>query len=74
MIKIVSGAVLVFALQMGAINMGFAASGDGLDGDAAATGNSTFAGQHRRPGSRAVRSRGRMLGVDRRHRHLPYRR
>lgn len=54
MIRIVLGAALAVALQLSGTGIGLAASGgggggDGLDRNAAATGNSTFAGQHRGP-------------------------
>lgn len=44
--KAILGAVLTAGLVLGMGTASFAA-GDGLDRDAASTGNSTFAGQHR---------------------------
>lgn len=55
--KTILGAILTAGLVLGASTASFAA-GDGLDRDAATTGNSTFAGQHRNaPGGAMMASR-----------------
>jgi hypothetical protein len=51
MMKIAFGVALAAVLQLGSVQARFA-GGDGLDRDAAATGSSTFAGQHRYAASR----------------------
>lgn len=70
--RIVLGAVMTFGLLIGVQNTSFAA-GDGLDRNAAATGNSTFAGQHREARSGAAMLAPRM-GNRRMMRHKHHRR
>ncbi|MCJ2055040.1 hypothetical protein MKL09_00495 [Methylobacterium sp. J-048] len=73
--KILLGATLALGLVLGAASPSLAAPGDGLDRNAAATGNSNFGGMHRgaRMSSRGVmRSRHHMMR--RHHRHPMMRR
>ncbi|TXM98936.1 hypothetical protein FV242_27200 [Methylobacterium sp. WL64] len=62
--KILLGATLALGLVLGAASPSLAARGDGLDRNAAATGNGNFGGMHRgaRMSSRGVmRSRHHMM-------------
>lgn len=58
---ILLGTALALALFLGTGTASRAAPGDGLDRNAASTGNSTFAGQHRNARAGSMRSR-RMTG------------
>lgn len=69
--KAILGVMLTAGLVLGASTVSFAA-GDGLDRNAGATGNSTFAGQHRnatRGAMMAPRMKGRHAMRHRHHRH-----
>ena len=65
--KILLGAALALGLLAGS-PMPSHAAGDGLDRNAAATGNSTFAGQHRVARGTSMMARRRMM--HRRHRSM----
>ncbi|MCJ2007767.1 hypothetical protein MKK70_15975 [Methylobacterium sp. E-041] len=62
------GATLALGLLAGSSLPGHAAAGDGLDRNAAATGNSTFAGQHRTARMGSMTARRPMMRRHRRHR------
>jgi hypothetical protein len=62
--KLILGATLALGLALGAASPTLAAPGDGLDRNAAATGNSNMAGMHRNARMQSRMMRHRMM-----HRH-----